>query len=326
MRTIFASPGLRRGLTFRWGMAELSDGSVLVSVSNGTFFGASSGALLRLVDTNGDGVSDAQQSVVANAPNGSLSSVRVLNDLVFATGQGKAITVYRMGDDLAAPYSLLGRIDINYNQQWLHPHSTLAVRQGNDAQQYELYFQLGSKTNWDDTVNRLSFTSTLGVNGQLNGDSIYRITLNDDGDAISAGDVTQIATGLRNAAGMVFAPHTGDLYLQDNGIDGVAVPIEPTSADELNFVRRENVGGPIEDFGFPENYTEYRTDRVVGGQGIQPLFAFQPLDGAEAEGPQRYCLFTPLFSGRIAQWSVCWDARPIQSGGSAKRREPTSVR
>ena len=56
--------------------------------------------------------------------------------------------------------------------------------------------------------------------------------------------------GLRNPAGFAFDPNNGDLYLQDNGIDGVVNANEPTSADELNVIAAAQIGGPIEDFGF----------------------------------------------------------------------------
>ena len=60
--TTFAS-----GLNYPNRLARLSDGSILVATSNpngsGTFF-ASSGALLRFTDTNGDGVADGPGQVM----------------------------------------------------------------------------------------------------------------------------------------------------------------------------------------------------------------------------------------------------------------------
>ena len=100
--------------------------------------------------------------------------------------------------------------------------------------------------------------------------------------------MTQIATGLRNAAGIVVHPTTGDLYFEDNGIDGLDNGNEPTSADELNRIASADIGGAIEDFGYPFHYIEYRTGREVGSGGIDPLFAFQPIPapgGSESEGP-----------------------------------------
>jgi glucose/arabinose dehydrogenase len=51
--TIFAS-----GLTFPLGMATLPDGSLLVGVAQGSAYFSASGRLLRLTDTNQDGVAD----------------------------------------------------------------------------------------------------------------------------------------------------------------------------------------------------------------------------------------------------------------------------
>ncbi len=279
------------GLNFPVGMQELSDGSIMVAVSNGNFFGSSSGSILRLADTNGDGVADEQTTLFADVPGGLLSSLRVIDDLVIATGQGsgRPIAIMRAGETPSDPLSLVGEFEINYNGRWLHPHSALEVRRTPGIEDsYDLLFQLGSRTNFDTTTSTLSYESTFGLQGDLAGDAVHMITFTDDGENLVGTEVQQIATGLRNAAGFAWHPETGDLYVQDNGIDGVPDSNEPTSADELNVIPVEQIGGELEDFGFAENYTEYRTNTIVGGEGIQPLVAFQPLpspDGAEAEGP-----------------------------------------
>jgi hypothetical protein len=55
----------------------------------------------------------------------------------------------------------------------------------------------------------------------------------------------------------------------------------------------------VEFYGYPANYTAYRSNTVVGGQGIQPLVAFQPwpnpLTGAESEGPNDIAFAPPAF-------------------------------
>jgi hypothetical protein len=74
---------------------------------------------------------------------------------------------------------------------------------------------------------------------------------------------------------------------------------EPLSADELNFIARTNLGGVTEYFGFPSNYTAYRAGTVVGGAGIQPLIAFQPIPdpftGHESEGANDIVFAPPAF-------------------------------
>ena len=154
-----------------------------------------------------------------------------------------------------------------------------------------MVFQLGSKTNADLTTDTLQLTSDIGVSGTLNGDALYMVKITDNGTSVTGSDLTQVATGLRNAAGHAFHPVTGDLWVQDNGIDGIApVPAqEPTSADELNVIPAADIGGAIEDFGFPSTYVEYRTGNQIGNTGILPEFAYLPIpnpaDGSEAEGP-----------------------------------------
>jgi glucose/arabinose dehydrogenase len=316
------------GLNFPIGMAELSDGSVLAAVSNGSnFFGSDSGRLIRLADTNDDGVADEQMTLVDRVAGGALTTVRVAGDLVFTAGQKKAINVYRLGETPTDPLQTLGSIDLSYPAgSWLHPHSALAVRQArDDLKAYELYFQVGSRTNFDDT------TDTVGLNGlgyapseRMEGDSVYRVTLHDDGTDLIASDLTQIATGLRNAAGFTFNA-AGDLYLQDNGIDGVQDANEPTSADELNVIRAADIGGAVEDFGFPDNYIAYRTDEFVGGQGIAPLIAFQPLptpDGAESEGPNDIALAPKAFPAAIRDGIFVTMHGKFSRGGVANEENP----
>ena len=280
------------GLNYPVGMTELTDGSIMVAVSNGSsFFGSSSGSILRLADTDDDGVADSQTTLFANVPGGGLSSLRKAGDLVFATGQGsgKPISIFRTGATPSDPLAQVGELRINYSGSWLHPHSALAVRETpGEANSYDLFFQLGSRVNFATTNNTLQLTSDIGVSGPLAGDAVHMVTLTDDGTNVTATNLQQIATGLRNAAGFAWHPQTGDLYLQDNGIDGLIDPNEPTSADELNMIPAAQIGGDIEDFGFPENYNEYRTGNIIGGGDIQPLVAFQPLpspNGEEGEGP-----------------------------------------
>ena len=283
--TTFAS-----NLNYPVGMSELDDGSILVATSNGSsFFGSSSGDILRLFDSDGDGQADGSNLLVNNVPGGKLSSLRVAGDLVFTTGQGAGvpISIYRFGETYTDPLIPVGSLQVNYpGGGWLHPHSALQVREvPGQANEYELFFQLGSKVNFAVTTANANLSSDIGVSGALAGDAIHRVTITDNGTSVTGSNLTQIATGLRNAAGMAFHPETGDLYLQDNGIDGLGDPNEPFSADELNVLAAGDIGGAIESFGFPDTYTEYRTNNVVGNTGIQPLVAFQPIDGEEGEGP-----------------------------------------
>src|SRR5207245_1110245 len=128
--------------------------------------------------------------------------------------------------------------------------------------------QLGSDQNFAKTTRTASLSTTQipGASGTLQGESIYLLTLTDNLTNVVASNLTRLAKGLRNAAGFAFHPVTGDLYFEDNGIDGLANANEPLSADEINFIPAARIGnGTVPDFGFPTNYTEYRTGKVVGG-------------------------------------------------------------
>ena len=299
--TTFAS-----GLNYPLGMARLPDGSLLVATSEGTSYWNSNGKLLRLVDADQNGVADGPGTVLYSGLTGGLTSLRIGGTLVFVTGQGsgRPVTILRLGATPTTPLTLVGQIVVNYPAGgWEHPHSALAVRPTpGQSQSYDLFFQFGSQANFAPSTSAGSISSTniAGASGPLLGDSIYMLTLIDGGTGVSATNLTRVASGLRNPAGFAFHPATGDLYFQDNGIDGLVDPNEPLSTDELNLIRTADIGGAtVEFFGFPNNYAAYRTGTVVGGQGIQPLVAFQPqpdpFTGEESEGANDIVFAPPAF-------------------------------
>jgi glucose/arabinose dehydrogenase len=291
------------GLNYPLGMAELADGSILAASTDGPGFFSSNARLLRFVDANQDGFADGPPTVLFTGLNGGITSVQIAGQLVFVTGQNKPIYVLRLGATPAAPLSFVGRLDIDYGGAWLHPHSALAVRPTPGApRRYELFFQIGSKVNFGVSTTTASFVTTNlgGLSGTLLGDSVYSMAFTDNGTNVIASDLTEILFGVRNPAGFAFHPANGDLYFDDNGIDGLVDANEPFSADELNVLPVDAIGGAtIEFYGYPSNYTAYRTGVVVGGDGIQPLVAFQPLPnpltGAESEGPNDIAFAPPTF-------------------------------
>lgn len=319
------------GANFPVGMVELDDGSILVAESDGGFFGSSSGRLVRYVDSNQDGVSDSQ-STLANTSFGGLSALRRGGDLVFTTGQGrgKPITIFRLGATPSDPLTEVGSLTLNYpGGGWLHPHSALSVRDTpGEPGSYDLVFQLGSRNNAGLTTDTLQLTSSIGVSGTLNGDALYMVKITDNGSSVSGSDLTQLATGLRNAAGHAFHPVTGDLWVQDNGIDGISPQpaIEPTSADELNVIPVGEIGGAIEDFGFPSTYIEYRTGNQIGSTGILPEFAYLPLpnpaDGSEGEGPNDIAFAPSTFPAAIRNGVFVGMHGQFSSGGLNNEENP----
>jgi len=328
--TVFAT-----NLYYPLGMAQLSDGSLLVAVSQGTSFwsGTTVGQLLRLTDTNKDGVADGAGTVLYTGLPGGQTSLRHCGNLFFVTGQGasRPISVLRAGATPGAPLSFVGRINVNYPAGgWFHPHSALGIRPTpGQPGSCDLFFQLGSDQNFAKTTRTATISSAEipGASGTIQGESVYMLTLTDNGTSVTATNLTQVAKGLRNATGFAFHPVTGDLFIQDNGIDGLAFANEPHSADEVNVIPAAQIGnGTVPDFGFPDNYTAYRTGTIVGGGGVQPLAAFQPLpnpaDGSESEGPNDIS-FSPLafppglnngvFVGFHGKWSA---------GGIANEENP----
>lgn len=302
--TLFAS-----GLNYPKGMAFLPDGSLLVATSDplpgSRSFYSSSGTLVRLVDADEDGLADGPAEPLFSGLPGSLSGLKVSGALVFVVSTAQRISILRLGEAPGSPLELEGQIQLTLPGSWLHPPSDLAVRLAPGAEgAHEVYFQLGSQSNAGVSGGGASLASDLGLSAPLVGDSIYRLVVTDHGDHLSAGGLLRIASGLRNAAGLAFQPGTGDLYFEDNGIDGFVDANEPTSADELNHIAAGDLGGDVEDFGFPASYIEYRTGDFVGGHGIPPLLAFQPLpapeDGAESEGPAEIAFAPPGFPAGLA--------------------------
>ena len=291
------------GLNFPVGMTGLSDGSLLVATSNGgSFFGSSTGSLVRLADTDGDGVADVQQTLVNDVTGGRLTSIRRAGGLIAVTGQGSnlPISFYRTGATPSDPLTLVGRIDLTYpSGGWLHPHSSLLFREApGQAGEYELYFQLGSDTNFASTTRTVHLTGSPGFGATLAGDAVHRVRLTDNGSSLTTIAYTQIATGLRNASGLMFHPQTGDFYIGENGIDGLVNVNEPHSADEINVIPAGDLGVSLADFGFPDTYEQYRTGVTIGSSGILPIVTFQPIpmpDGAEAEGVNEIAFAPPAF-------------------------------
>jgi glucose/arabinose dehydrogenase len=282
--TTFAS-----GLNGPLSMQELSDGSILVGSLSG---------VLRLVDADGDGAADGPGQVLSPDPPGPfITSVRTSGDLLFVNVPG-SIRAYRLGAAPSDPLTSLGSIRFTYPSGWGHTNVAL-VAQDLGGGQHDLYFNVGSQFN---NANSTGHPSLSGLaTGSLNGESLYRIRVTESGGSLVTSDLTQIATGLRNASGLAFHPTTGDLYLSDNGINHPSNPADQLSADELNVITAANLGGPIEDFGYADRYVEYRTGQHVGTGGIDPLVAFQPTTNpptgnpAESEGAVEIAFAPELF-------------------------------
>jgi glucose/arabinose dehydrogenase len=108
------------------------------------------------------------------------------------------------------------------------------------------------------------------------------MTITVDSDSLRFAEPIQVASGLRNGTTMAFAPKTGDLWIGENGIDGLENPIVSFSADELDVIPAKKIGSEVVDFGFPDSYVDYATGEVVGPDTAAATF--RPIEGSESEG------------------------------------------
>lgn len=277
--TVFAS-----GLDSPLPMQRLEDGSLLVGTSAG---------VLRLVDADENGVADGPGAIVYTGGAGLVTGLRTSGSLVFAA-RSETVFVLRRGALPSDALTLETSFDIEIPLPWSHISHTLAVRETASGVT-ELYFNIGSEADAVATVSTVPVSGA--VSGVANADSIYRVVVDDTGPSVSVGGLTQIAAGVRNAFGIAFHPTTGDLYFEDNSMDGDVPPYE-LSVDELNVIAASNLGGTIEDFGFPDNYFAYRTNVEVGSGAIDPLVTFQPIpppNGFESEGAAEMAFAPPGF-------------------------------
>ena len=321
--TTFAS-----GLNYPYGMHMLSDGSLLVATSNpvGTSFFNSTGTLIRLEDANKDGIVDGPGTTLYTAPPGTsqFTGVRAAGDLVAVMSVGQEISVLRVGDNPGDPLTLEGSINFTIPAGWEHVPSGLAIRETpGQPGSYDVFFQLGSFDNNTETTETATVSGL--ANGTLQGDSIYMVTITDNGDSVVGAGFTQVVDGVRNPAGIAFDPANGDLYFEDNGIDTPGNRGEAFSADELNFLSVTDIGGGIENFGYADNYTEYRTGNVIGGNGIQPLAAFQPIpspNGDESEGAAEIAFAPPGFPDGLNNGVFVGFHGQFNLGGLANEENP----
>jgi len=279
--TTFAS-----GLSNPLGMQVLSDGSLLVTNTPGQ--------LLRFVDANQDGIADGPGQVLVNSLPTRPTSVQLAGDLVIVNSafqlQGK-ISVLRQGTTPADPYTSIGTIEFDYdtnapNGRW-HASHTVAVRpRAGQADIFDVFFNLGSTGNTQ--ASPLGATAILSglLSGEVVSDAIHMFTIDNSGAAPTFGSLTQVASGVRNPGGITFDPSNGDLYFTDNGSGGVA--------DELNRIAAADVGGSIENFGFPSRLVNYNTGNLTGsGVGfVDPVVAFTLENGLDIAGASEV-IFAP---------------------------------
>ena len=172
--TTFAS-----SLNFPYGMQVLSDGSLLVATSrpndSQNAFWASTGELIRLVDSDGDGVADSSSVLYSGLP-GILTGLSVAGNLVFVTSSAfgqERITILRMGATLVDPFTFVGALTFAFPSGWEHTTYGLAVRAApGRGKGWELFFNVGSDANDSQGASMVALSGLLS--GILQGASICR--------------------------------------------------------------------------------------------------------------------------------------------------------
>ena len=328
------------GLGYPTSMAQLADGSLLVATSaggtsswlNNYIFSSPRGALVRLADADGDGVADGPAQPVATGLPGLMTTVRRQGNLVFALSAqpgSQAITIWRTGSSAGAPLEAAGRLSFSLPAGFQHPPCTLTTRPASGGG-VELFFNIGSAQNAQSTPaeQTVGLTASAGaafVSGgsfQLATDSVHRIIITDDASTVTIGGPQHIARGLRNAAGMVFDSQ-GNLWLQDNGIDGIPATVS-LSADELNFIPAADIGASVPDFGFAGTYVDYASGDVIGPTAgvVQPLVAFRPIAGEKSEGVVELAIAPASFPSDFAGGIFAPFSGVFNQGGLANDENP----
>ena len=282
--TTFAS-----GLKLPVGMQNLSDGSLLYGSTTGGPIGFQTGTfeIRRLTDADANGVADnGIGDVIYTGPAdaGGITEIHQAGDLIVALSNtvnrgsniSSRMTFLRTGANPGDALTEVAAVRFGFpNGSWHMSHG-MTLRE-TAADNYEVYFNIGSMNNRATAPGVNQAVATGDLTGNLDRDSIYRLTLDNSNPTPSLSALTKIGAGLRNAAGMAFHPTTGDLWFQDNGEDGSGN--DPLGADELNRIATGGLGGAVEDFGFDEDFINYFTEtrdtsRNPARNAVQPEVAF----------------------------------------------------
>ena len=127
--TTFAS-----GLNYPHGMTTLTDGSLLVGLSNPlpgfTDYFDTTGQLLRLVDANGDGVADDAGTVLYDGLPGEITALHEAGPYILATSSlagSERISFLHIGATPSDPLTLVGSINFAFPPGWEHTTFASAV-------------------------------------------------------------------------------------------------------------------------------------------------------------------------------------------------------
>jgi hypothetical protein len=345
------------GLNFPTGLLTMADGSLLASInvpndpSNPNFYNTT-GEVVRFTDSTGTGVADNAGTVLYNSLPGPITDLQQAGPYIIVTTTTGQITFLHTGATPTSPLTLSGSIQLAFPSVWEHETYGLAVRPTPGVSgSYDVLFNVGSQYNGieEDSSGNIIYGSngiavpepTTGtvpatglITGTLNGDSIYMVHMTDNNGTPVLSDLRQVATGLRNAASLVFDP-AGDLYLADNGIDGTDGGYYGFSTDTLQMISAADVGVTDPNFGFPYSYT--LTNQTPGSpvtavnptERVTPLASFEPLadpnlpgTGSRSQGASGAALSPPMFPAGLNNGLFVGFHGVFDSGGTSNDKNP----
>lgn len=191
-------------------MALDSDGSLV-------FGSSTTGTVVRLRDTDGDGRYETQQIVAEDLP--FVHSVAFVNGQLYAAAENQVVRLGDFGPDGRARSRQAVIDNLPTGATDLYGHRTRTLLPGPDGM---LYLSIGSSCDVCEEETPLR-AAVLRANADGSGLAVF-------------------ASGLRNTVGMAFRPFTDELWGMDMGRNNLGPDLPP---EELNLLRQgQNYGWP----------------------------------------------------------------------------------
>lgn len=279
----FQSSAVLTGLNYPLGLSQLGDGSLIFGTTTPA---AGSGGVGQFAFYLGAGnvsrYAGGISTVIASNLPGAVTGVQPLgnNTIVVSTIGNQTFGGFRMADltflsGSGNSYTNVGSIHFQYQPAGGAVSLEPVVTQIGPGQ-YSIVFGLSASGN-DGTAGGLVTLSGL-ISAQLPQGSVDSLTVDVSGPIPVVTNPSELASGIRNTTNPVIDP-SGNIFFGDNNYDVNNVVI---NADELDKIIA-GVSG-VQFYGYPGNYTGYGTGDFVGGQGIPPIVAFQPLANFDSAG------------------------------------------
>ena len=207
---------LAAGVSYPYSMQVLQDGSILAGISNPDASGdylSAAGGLMRFTNPGAGG------TAVYSGLTYPVQGVRALGGGLIAVAEAgtgdSEIAFLKPGADPATAYTKVGAISFSPSNAGEQFNITMAVRATpGQAGSYDLFFSMNGDTDHTRTNN---FASLNGLaHGQLEYNSIAKVTVTPSGGVPAVAGLQQVARGIRNTGGMVFDP-AGNLYAYVGG-------------------------------------------------------------------------------------------------------------